>query len=178
MFAKLDDADLVVAVRGGRPEALRELYERHAPWIMARLRRRTEDEGAIDEAVQDTFLAVWRQVDGFDPARGSVGAWMWGIAIRRLIDRTRRRSTARTYGPPVADDEPIEESAEETALRVELGDVGDALDRLSPELQQVLRVRVLDGLSTKEAADLLQIPVGTVKTRMMRARRELREVMT
>ncbi len=102
---------------------------------------------------------------------------MWGIAIRRLVDQTRRRSAARTYGHSVGDTEQITESAEDTALRVELGDVGDALDRLSPELQQVLRVRILDGLSTAEAADLLQIPVGTVKTRMMRARRQLREVV-
>jgi RNA polymerase sigma-70 factor (ECF subfamily) len=126
--------------------------------------------------VQDTFLAVWRQAAGFDPDRGSVGAWLWGIAIRRLIDRMRRRSTAATYGSTL-DDRRVAPSAEDVALREELGAVGEALDKLSPELQQVLRARVLDGLSTDETATLLEIPVGTVKTRFMRARRELREVV-
>jgi RNA polymerase sigma-70 factor (ECF subfamily) len=70
-------------------------------------------------------------------------------------------------------------SAEDAVLvGVEHGDLGGAIDRLSPELRAVVQATVLDGLSTREAARLLGIPSGTVKTRMMRARRELREAIT
>jgi RNA polymerase sigma-70 factor (ECF subfamily) len=62
-------------------------------------------------------------------------------------------------------------------LRVEHGDLGAALDRLSPELRAVMQATVLDGLTTREAAKLLGIPQGTVKTRLMRARHELREAL-
>jgi RNA polymerase sigma-70 factor (ECF subfamily) len=69
-------------------------------------------------------------------------------------------------------------SAEERVLAgLEYGDVGAALDRLSPELRAVLRATVIDGLTTREAAQLLGIPEGTVKTRAMRARKELREAL-
>jgi RNA polymerase sigma-70 factor (ECF subfamily) len=176
MHGRMDDLELMAAIRAGRQDALRVLFERHAPWLTARLHRRWNDPGLVDEAIQDTFLAVWRRPGGFDPDRGSVGAWLWGIAVRRLIDQLRRRSrttatTARLRAMPP------DRSAEDEALSVDLGDVGDALDRLSPELQNVLRATVLDGLTTSEAAVLLDIPVGTVKTRLMRARRELREVI-
>lgn len=176
MHGRMDDVELMTAITAGRQDALRVLFDRHGPWLTARLQRRWSDAGLVDEAIQDTFLAVWRHPEGFDSDRGSVGAWLWGIAVRRLIDQLRRRSrtavvTARLHAVP------SDRSAEDEALSVELGDIGDALDRLSPELQNVLRATVIDGLTTTEAAVLLDIPVGTVKTRLMRARRELREVI-
>ena len=178
MHGKVDDTDLLTAVGAGSEDALRALYDRHAPWLMARLQHRSEDPGVVDEAVQDTFLAVWKQAATYDPARGSVGAWIWGIAIRRLIDQVRRRSSAATYGPPALHAVETADSAEDEALALDMGSVGEALDRLSPELQQVLRATVLDGLTTRETADLLDIPVGTVKTRLMRARHQLREAVS
>jgi len=73
----------------------------------------------------------------------------------------------------------LEESAEERVLLgVQYGDLGAALDRLSPELRAVVQATVLDGLTTREAARLLGIPSGTVKTRMMRAKAQLREALT
>lgn len=178
MQGKVDDTELVSAVGAGSEDALRALYDRHAPWLMARLQHRSDDPGVVDEALQDTFLAVWKQAATYDPARGSVGAWMWGIAIRRMIDQVRRRSTAATYGPPALRAVETADSAEDEALALDMGSIGEALDRLSPELQQVLRATVLDGLTTRETADLLDIPVGTVKTRLMRARRQLQEAVS
>jgi RNA polymerase sigma-70 factor (ECF subfamily) len=103
-----------------------------------------------------------------------VAAWIWGIAIRRLIDRLRKhRSASRLVGRP--DPEP---SAEELVLLgIEHGDLASAMDGLSPELRAVIQATALDGLTTREAAHLLGIPRGTVKTRLMRARRELREAL-
>jgi len=167
------DAELVTAVADGDRGALRELHDRHVPWITARLTRRTADRDAVAEAVQDTFVAVWKSAGRWD-GRGEPAAWMWGIAIRRLIGvlRTRQR-WARVRRP--TDQPEIVVAAEEQVLHgVEHGDLAGALLRLSPELRAVVQATVLDGLSTREAARLLGIPQGTVKTRMMRARAELR----
>jgi RNA polymerase sigma-70 factor (ECF subfamily) len=166
------DSDLVAAVARGDREALRELYERHAPWLTLRLTRRCGDADAVDDALQDTFLAVWRQASRYD-GRGEVAAWIWGIAVRRLIDLLRRRPRRELV---LLHREEPEPSVEETVLLgVEYGDLAGALGRLSPELRAVVQATVLDGLSTREAGRLVGIPAGTVKTRMMRARAQLRE---
>jgi len=167
-----DDA-LVAAVATGDREALAELYRRHAPWLVLRLSRRCSDPGTVEEVVQDTFVAVWKGAGRFR-ADGAVPAWIWGIGVRRLISRLRARPM------PVGDahrHELVVSAEDEVLVGVEHGDLGPALGRLSPELRAVVQATVLDGLTTKEAAALLRIPQGTVKTRAARARRELREAL-
>jgi RNA polymerase sigma-70 factor (ECF subfamily) len=168
------DSDLLSAVATGSTAALEELYRRHAPWLTLRLSRRCADRAVVDEVLQDTFVAVWRNAGSYR-GQGEAGAWLWGIAVRRLVDAFRRQ-------PPVS--YPLEsaevlgtlESAEDRVLLgVEHGDLAGALDRLSPELRAVVQATVLDGLTTREAGRLLGVPAGTVKTRMMRARRALRK---
>lgn len=170
----LDDRELLAAVGDGDRAAFRALYDRHAPWLVARLSGRCADAGTVDEVLQDTFLAVWRGARRYR-GEGEVAAWMWGIAIRRLIDHLRRR---RTPVVMAHEDEGAEASAEERVLLgVEHGDLAAALHRLSPELRAVVQATVLDGLTTREAGRLLGIPAGTVKTRMFRARAQLREAL-
>jgi RNA polymerase sigma-70 factor (ECF subfamily) len=164
------DGELVRAVAGGDRDALATLYRRHAPWLVARLSRRCADPGLVDEAVQDTFLAVWRSAKRYD-GRGEVAAWVWGIAVRRLIDQLRKRPASY----PLALEGYAPSAEEQVLLGVEHGDLGGALARLSPELRAVVQATVLDGLTSKEAGRLLGIPTGTVKTRMMRARAQLRQ---
>ncbi len=167
-----DDA-LITAVANGDREALAVLYRRHAPWLVLRLARRCADPGTVEEVVQDTFVAVWRDAKRFR-GTGEVPAWIWGIGIRRLVSRLRRRPVPIQWAD--ADDTMVS-AEEEVLVGVEHGDLGAALGRLSPELRAVMQATVLDGLTTKEAATLLGIPQGTVKTRAARARRELREAL-
>lgn len=170
------DTALLKAIADKDQVALEELYRRHAPWLTLRLARRCADPQLVDEVIQDTFIAAWRSAGRFK-ARGEPAAWLWGIAIRRLIDAIRRRPAA-TAGLEHVDELSAEYSAEEHVLMaVEHGDLGGALARLSPELRAVIQATVLDGLTTREAARLLGLPAGTVKTRAMRARRELRSAL-
>jgi len=168
------DEELLGLVAAGREEALRELYERHVGWLVLRLMRRCSDREVVDEVVQDTFMGVWRNAAGFR-GEGPVAAWIWGIGIRRLVERFRRRPVPTRGWDTSGVQSP---SAEEMVLLgVEHGDLAAAMNSLSPELRAVIRAIVLDGLSTREAAVLLGIPQGTVKSRMSRARRELREAL-
>jgi RNA polymerase sigma-70 factor (ECF subfamily) len=169
------DAALLAAVAEGDRRAFEELYARHAAWLVVRLSRRCADAGLVDEVVQDTFVAVWRGAQRW-AARGEVAAWIWGIGIRQLLDRLRRRTRVML---PLPEPSRTELSAEERVLLgVQYGDLGASLAHLSPELRAVVQATVLDGLTTREAARLLGIPAGTVKTRMMRARAQLREELT
>lgn len=172
-----DDAELLAAVAGGDQAALAALYDRHAPWLVLRLSRRCADPTVVDEVVQDTFVAVWRGANRHD-GRGPVGAWIWGIGVRRLVDRLRHAGVRARVADRLRPGPLSDVSAEERVLLgIEHGHLAGALDGLSPELRAVVQATVLDGLTTREAARLLGIPSGTVKTRMMRARAQLREAL-
>ena len=174
MGEQVADAALLAAVADGNPAALEDLYRRHAGWLSLRLARRCADPAVVDEVLQDTFVAVWRGASSYRGS-GEAGAWIWGIAIRRLVDAFRRQPPT-TYPLESADALDTIESAEDRVLLgVEHGDLAGAIGSLSPELLAVVQATVLDGLTTREAAHLLGIPAGTVKTRMMRARRALRK---
>ena len=169
------DQELLAAVADGDRGALRELHDRHVVWVTARLRRRCADGDTVAEAVQDTFVAVWKAAGRWD-GRGDPAAWIWGIAIRRLIGvlRTRGRWTRDRTVADVPEPAIVVAAEDLVLLGIEHGDLGAALRGLSPELRAVVQATVLDGLTTREAAHLLGIPPGTVKTRMLRARTQLR----
>jgi RNA polymerase sigma-70 factor, ECF subfamily len=172
----LTDVDLLNAMADRDEGALRQLYVRHAPWIAARLSRRCADSEAVADVLQDTFVAAWKGARAFR-GEGEVPAWLWGIAIRRLISRLRKRADF-AVGAALLEIDTEDISAEERVLlKVEHADVGGAMARISPELRIVLQLTVLDGLTTREAAVLLGIPRGTVKTRLERARTRMREEM-
>jgi RNA polymerase sigma-70 factor (ECF subfamily) len=164
---------LLAAVGERDLDAMRALYDRHAGWLSVRLARRCNDPDMVADAVQDTFVAVWRKPRGFR-GDGDVAAWLWGIAIRRLLSRLRTRTDIvavfeTTEISPAAEDQVL--------LSVEYGDIGQALARLSPEMRAVIQAVVLDGLTAKEAARLLDMPVGSVKTRLHRAKAHLRAAL-
>jgi RNA polymerase sigma-70 factor, ECF subfamily len=170
------DLDLIAEVVERDEGALRLLYERHAGWMSARLLRRCADPEIVADVLQDTFVSAWNGASKFR-GEGDVAAWLWGIAVHRLISRVRTRSArAASLGPALLSHDAIDPSAEENVLTaVQYSDVGSALARISPELRVVLQATVLDGLTTREAAQLLGIPQGTVKTRLARARASMRK---
>lgn len=165
---------LLSAVADGDRDALKILFDRHANWLTLRLSRRCADPGVVEEVLQDTFVAAWKGASRY-AGRGEVGAWLWGIAVRRLLEHFRRKKVAtRTLVGDVG----VSDSAEEQVLLgIQHGRLAPALASLAPELRAVVQATVLDGLTTREASTLLGIPAGTVKTRMMRARAQLREVL-
>ena len=181
MEASASDAMLLAAVAERDLDAMRALYDRHAGWLSVRLARRCNDPDMVADAVQDTFVAVWRKPRGFR-GDGDVAAWLWGIAIRRLLSRLRTRTdiaaaleTSQLTGPLTGQLVPAAE--DQVLLSVEYGDIGQALARLSPEMRAVIQAVVLDGLTAKEAARLLDMPVGSVKTRLQRAKAHLRAAL-
>jgi RNA polymerase sigma-70 factor (ECF subfamily) len=169
------DGELLADVAEGSTAALETLYRRHAPWLAVRLGRRCADPAVVDEVLQDTFVAAWRGAGRYE-GRGEAAAWLWGIAVRRLVDAYRGAPPAAyPLDDHVADLTAVESAEDRVLVGVEHGDLAGALRRLSPELRMVVQATVLDGLTTREAGRLLGIPSGTVKTRMMRARRALRK---
>src|SRR4051812_32695964 len=122
------DPELLTALAGGDLAAMRTLYERHAPWLSARLSRRCNNPDAVADVLQDTFVALWQGAERWR-GDGEVAAWLWGIAVHRMVSRLRGRREALVL--PLEDlgaARPPEPSAEERVLLgVEYGDLGSAL---------------------------------------------------
>ena len=166
---------LLLAVAERDIGAFRTLYERHVGWLSIRLVRvrRCNDRDLVADAVQDTFVAVWQKPGGYR-GDGDIAAWLWGIAIRRLVSRLRRRTD---IAAEVEDDRTSPAAEDQVLLSVEYSNLGEALSRLSPEMRAVIQAVVLDGLSAKEASQLLHVPVSSVKTRLHRAKAHLRATL-
>jgi RNA polymerase sigma-70 factor (ECF subfamily) len=173
-----DDVALLRAIARGDEEALAALYDRHAGWLTIRLARRCGQPDVVDQAVQDTFLALWREA-GTYRGRGDVAAFVWGIGIRRLIDLVRREGGQRHLLAWRAERPQVVVSAEDQVLAgIVHGNLEQALADLSPELRAAIAATVLDGLTCAEAAVLLGVAEGTVKSRCHRARQALRAALT
>lgn len=171
-LSTLDDAALIRAVAAADVAALRCLYDRHVPWLVARLRQRCFDDALVADAVEDTFLAVWKGAGRWRD-EGDVAAWIWGIGVRQLVTHLRR--AGRQARPDPFPTVPGSASAEERVLeQVSFGEVGATLSRLSPELLEVVQAMVFDGLTAREAARMLGLPEGTVKGRIRKAKAVLR----
>lgn len=172
---EVDDRVLLDRIAAGDASALRALHDRHLPWLRGRLRHRCSDDDLVFEALQDTFVAVWRNPMSWT-GTGEVPAWLWGIAVRRLIGVYRIRShwsplTPTGAGADAGADEAVYGTEDVDALVTAMG-------ALQPDLQAAVRATYLDGLTISEASVLLGIPPGTVKTRVMRAKAQLRGALT
>jgi RNA polymerase sigma-70 factor (ECF subfamily) len=167
---------LLRGVARGDEAALAALYDRHAGWLTVRMTRRCAVPDMVDHAVQDTFLALWREA-GTYRGSGDVAAFIWGIGIRRLIDLIRREGARRRRPWRAAEPQVVVSAEDQVLAGIEHGRLGQALAGLSPELRAALEATVLDGLTCAEAAVLLGVAEGTVKSRCHRARQALRAAL-
>jgi RNA polymerase sigma-70 factor, ECF subfamily len=167
-----DEAALLARVAAGdRGASLEELYRRYERRLYGLGLRLLGDQGLAEDLVQETFVRLWRQAHRFDPARGSVSAFVFAIGRRIAIDLWRRPSSRPLESPPIqpeiAPADPLEAVVEGLAVR-------DALQSLSPAHQQILELFYVKDHKQTEIAELLGLPLGTVKTRAYYALRALK----
>jgi RNA polymerase sigma factor (sigma-70 family) len=170
-----DDAELVRRVAQGERSALEALYARHQLALFRYLLHFTADRGVAEELLQDTLVAVWKSAGSFG-GRSSVGAWLFGIARRRAFKRLRRREPEHVElaaAADVADSEPDPEAA--LLASVERAELAEAVGRLAVAHQEILLLAFVQQLSYAEIAEVLGVPVGTVKSRLHAAKRALRD---
>ncbi|MEU4829815.1 sigma-70 family RNA polymerase sigma factor [Streptosporangium sp. NPDC023615] len=164
-----EDARLLAGVADGDAAALTALYERYARPLFSFLYRLAGDRGTAEEILQDTLLAVWRSA-GTYRSRSSVSTWLFGVARRQAHNRLRGAPPPPAAEPPDAAD-PLP-GPEELAVGEER--VRAALARLPLAQREVVVLAFLGDLGHREIAQVLEIPVGTVKSRLHHARATLR----
>ena len=174
----MDDDDLIIAVAAGDENALRTLFERHGPWLAARLRRWLPAD-AVEDVLQETFLAVWRSAALY-AERGEVGAWIWGISRRQVALRYRKQG--HTDLDAVWDDQAdCIDQADLALVAANRVDLASAIATLGPEdcqTRELVRLFFIEERPLADVATSLNIPVGTVKSRLFAVRRQLRQLLT
>lgn len=173
--------DLRARLRAGDRDAFAELYEQHARAVHLHAHRLTGDWSAAEEVMADTFLDAWRHRARLEPEGGAVLPWLLGMATNKA--RNARRGTGRRLAflsrRPAP--EPVPDFAEETAGRLDdartLDAVREVYGRLRRAEREVLALCVWSGLDYAEAAQALGVPVGTVRSRLSRARARLRRLV-
>jgi RNA polymerase sigma-70 factor (ECF subfamily) len=172
---------LMVAVGGGDDSALAQVYERTRGIVLRAALRILRRHDQAEEVVQDVYTQAWRTAKRFDERRGSVETWLLTIARSRAIDRVRSRAArAEVHAPSRLEDEeagstrPSDDAVSDFDVRTCALSV---LATLSPSDRRLLELAFYDGYSHSELAALLNVPLGTVKTRirmsLLRMRRSL-----
>ena len=155
--------------------AFRQLFLTFGPKVRALMLRQGADRETADEIVQETMLAVWRKSHLFTERKGSISTWIFTIARNLRIDRVRRQIVWQGFCENFETVPSGEEPADEQLAREqEREQVGSALAELPAEQLQIIRLSFEDGLSQSEIAGKLNLPLGTVKSRMRLAYDKLR----
>jgi RNA polymerase sigma factor (sigma-70 family) len=170
----------VIQLSRHEPEQFTVVFRRHAPYIQRYVVRRLGRDAA-DDIVAETFLAAFRQRDSYDLTRTDARPWLYGIATNiigrhRLAETRQYRAVARTGADPVTESftDQVDDRVSASAASRRLA---EGLARLSEELRDTLLLVTWGDLSYEEAATALAIPVGTVRSRVSRARGKLRRTL-
>jgi len=168
---RLADEELMAHVDRKQAVAFEVLYDRHGGAAYSLAYRIVGDRNAAEDVAQEAFLSIWRSNARYDRARGSVRSWVLSVVRNRAIDALRRGGG---QAPKLDHDDdgvlearPSEEDTEDEAIRRETSrELRGALDSLPEDQSQVIKLAYFGGFSHSEIAEMLHMPLGTVKGRM------------
>jgi RNA polymerase sigma factor (sigma-70 family) len=175
-FAHLSDEAVVALVARSDQEALGELYDRFGRIAYGLALRVLRDEKLAEDAVQEGFLAAWRNADRFMPERAKASTWLLTFVHRRAVDLVRREERRRAEPLPETS-ESGGSAAEDAWLRFERERVQAALRQLPDQQREALELAYYGGFTQSELAERLGQPVGTIKSRMFAGLARLRELL-
>jgi RNA polymerase sigma-70 factor (ECF subfamily) len=177
-------AALVERVATGEAQALEELYDRYARPAYSLARRVTGDPTFAEEAVQEVFLAVWRQPARFQAGRGGFGTWLLAMVHHKAVDAVRREESVRRRALALqalqavdVSDPPASRPEDAVEERMRGERVRRALRALPESQREAMTLAYYGGYTQREIAALTGTPIGTVKTRMHRAMHNLRNAL-
>lgn len=162
------DEELMLAFKGGEALAFGELFARYKNPIYGYVRRRVDDPGRAEEITQDVFLALVQHRNGYE-VRASFRTYLYRIALNRVVVEYRKKKEDE----PLATDPTATAGGDPSVVQ----QVREALAQLEPEQREIVLLREYQGLSYQEIAEVLKIPVGTVRSRLFRAKLALRDLL-
>lgn len=171
------DVELVQAVARGTLEALTSLYDRYVALTLAVAQRMLGDRALAEDAVQNLFEQVWRHAHTYDPARGSVRTWLLVRLRSRILNYLRSARVRRETHSDDAPEPVMARSTESIEYYAERDVIQQSLAQLSDPQREVLELAYFGGLSCSEIAARIQIPIGTVKSRIAGGLKKLKQAL-
>lgn len=171
---------LLGRVARGDEAAFEQTYDQVAASVYGLVRRVVRDPAQSEEVVQEVLVEVWRTASRFEPAKGSAMAWIMTMAHRRAVDRVRSEQAASDRWAKVAHSEQMtayDEVAEDVEVRLDRERVRRCLGTLTDLQRQSVALAYYEGHTYREVAELLTVPLGTVKTRMRDGMIRLRDCL-
>ena len=166
------DIELIDRYLAGDIDAFNELMDAHEERVFAICYRMLQNREAALDATQDTFLTVFRKADRYK-AQAAFSTWLYRVAVNTCYDHLRRQKRKRADRLPETHD-PVDVASGDAYEAIEVRpDIEAALADLSPEFRAAVVLVDLQGMSLEQASDSLDVPTGTVKSRLFRARKQL-----
>ena len=175
--SSVDDATLLQRVTQGDREAFMELYQRYANLVYSMALRVVRDQQMAEEVAQDVFLKIWQKGALYDPARGRFSSWLLSVTRFTAIDRLRyekRRPTVEDTNEEVAQPRELQRLSADHALWEQGQQLRMLIEALPPEQREVVELAYFGGLTHRELAEQLNLPLGTVKSRLRLGLNKLR----
>lgn len=174
----LADEDLISLVEAGDADAFATLYDRHSRSAFSLAYRMMGERQAAEDLAQDAFIKVWRNAGSYRAERGSVRTWLLSIVHNRGIDQLRSTASRRRTQEKIEASAPRSQPSEaftETWRNSQRDQVREALRSLPPEQLKILELAYFSGYTHVEIAELLSLPLGTVKGRMRLGLKKIRD---
>lgn len=176
--AQPTDDSLITAVASQDLTALATLYDRYGRIAYALAYRILGEPEAAEDVVHDGFISAWRGATGYRADRGNVRGWLLSIVHHRAVDVLRRKTTFRPAPLEVAEQRPADDdTAEEATRNVEHQSVRAALEALPPAQRRTIELAYFGGYTHVELAQIMGVPLGTVKGRMRIGLQKLRRAL-
>lgn len=163
----LDDRELGKKISAGDAQAFDGWYRETAPRLRIFLHHLLSSPQAAEDVMQDTYTHIWRRPQGFDSDRGTLRSWLYGVARKQAVEYWRKR---KSTDPLLETEGAVPGRAESSTL------MGNLLGQLPDDQRALLWLREVEGQSYAELATILNVPIGTVRSRLFAAREALRAV--
>lgn len=167
----------IEGLQSGNTEILKTVYERYAPALLGVISRMVNDDHLAEDILQEAFVKIWHNAASYDASKGRLFTWMLNICRNLSIDKMRSKGF-KTGKATISDETRLYEDPGKIydAIRPETIGLREMVDKLKPEWRELIDLVYFKGYTQQEVAEALQMPLGTVKTRLRSAILELRTI--
>ncbi|HFA51144.1 MAG TPA: sigma-70 family RNA polymerase sigma factor [Bacteroidetes bacterium] len=175
MQSKISDQELVSLLRNKDKKGINGLYQNHSRLLFGVILRIVKKQDIAENVMQEVFLKIWQNIESYNPSKGYFLAWAMNIARNAAIDMVR----SKAYRKEQRTDEVVPSTAQQFSTEMKVGHIGvrEVVATLDPKYKTLIDLLYFEGYTQVEVAEELDIPLGTVKSRVRKAFSELRSLL-